>query len=115
VPPIGDDFVAHPGAKRKLLPTPPYAARVVPEFDLDHIRELIHAPFRVVYLRQAKESCSYASGEVRGQLELPANANITRPCPGCQKTSALLRFCTGDGAAFKSPSYPQTVAPSVVR
>ena len=31
------------------------AGQVVPEFNMDHIRELIHAPFRVVYLRQAKE------------------------------------------------------------
>jgi len=48
--------------------------RVVPEFDLDHIRELIHAPFRVVYLRQAKGVVLIRVWRSERQLELPANA-----------------------------------------
>lgn len=31
----------------------PDSGRKVPEFDQEHIREVIHAPFRVVYLRDA--------------------------------------------------------------
>ncbi len=38
-----------------MLQLRPDAGRVVPEFNLEHIRELIHALFRVVYLMQAKK------------------------------------------------------------
>ncbi|BBU70858.1 hypothetical protein ICHIJ1_07770 [Fluviibacter phosphoraccumulans] len=49
------------------------AGRVVPEFNLDNIRELIHAPFRVVYLRQATETVLIRIWRSERQLELPEN------------------------------------------
>ncbi|MBZ2189406.1 type II toxin-antitoxin system RelE/ParE family toxin [Alcanivorax sp. JB21] len=55
VPHIGDEYVAAILAHSERLTDHPEAGRVVPEFNLDHIRELIHPPFRVVYLRQATE------------------------------------------------------------
>ena len=55
VPHIGDEYVAAILAHCGILQLHPDAGRVIPEFNLDHIRELIHSPFRVVYLRQATE------------------------------------------------------------
>ena len=55
VPHIGDEYVTAILGHCDMLQLHPDAGRVVPEFDLDHVRELIHAPFRVVYLRQATE------------------------------------------------------------
>ena len=40
---------------------------------MDHIRELIHAPSRVVYLRQAKEVVLIRVWRSERQLELPDN------------------------------------------
>ncbi|WP_404414052.1 type II toxin-antitoxin system RelE/ParE family toxin [Vreelandella aquamarina] len=73
VPHIGDDFVAAILAHGEMLQIHPDAGRVVPEFNVDHIRELIHAPFRVVYLRQAKEVVLIRVWRSERQLELPAN------------------------------------------
>lgn len=55
VPHIGDEYVAAILEHCEMLQLHPDAGRVVPEFNSDHIRELIHAPFRAVYLRQATE------------------------------------------------------------
>ena len=74
VPPIGDDFVAAILEHSEMLQFHPDAGRVVPEFDLDHIRELIHAPFRAVYLGQAKEVVLIRIWRSERQLEFPANA-----------------------------------------
>lgn len=46
VPHIGDEYV------EAILA---HAGRVVPEFGQEHIRELVHPPFRVVYLREAMQ------------------------------------------------------------
>ena len=73
VPHIGDDFVAAILAHGEMLQIHSDAGRVVPEFNVDHIRELIHAPFRVVYLRQAKEVVLIRVWRSERQLELPAN------------------------------------------
>lgn len=73
VPHIGDDFVAAILEHCGMLQIHPDAGRVVPEFNLDHIRELIHAPFRVVYLRQAKEVVLIRVWRSERQLELPEN------------------------------------------
>ena len=72
VPHIGDDFVAAILEHCGMLQTHPDAGRVVPEFNLDHIRELIHAPFRVVYLRQ-REVVLIRVWRSERQLELPEN------------------------------------------
>ena len=50
---IGNDFVAATLQSIEILP--PDACRVVPKFNQENIRELTHAPFRLVYLRQAEE------------------------------------------------------------
>jgi plasmid stabilization system protein ParE len=71
VPHIGDDFVAAILEHCGMLQVHPDAGRVVPEFNLDHIREWIHAPFRIVYLRQAKEVVFIRVWRSERQLELP--------------------------------------------
>ena len=73
VPHIGDGFVAAILEHCEMLQIHPDAGRVVPEFNMDHIRELIHAPFRVVYLRQAKEVVLIRVWRSERQLELPVN------------------------------------------
>ena len=54
VPQIGQDFVASIVEHIETLTTHPDIGRVVPEFNEESILELIHAPFRVVYLRESK-------------------------------------------------------------
>ncbi|SBS32498.1 Plasmid stabilization system protein [Marinomonas spartinae] len=68
-----DDFVAAILEHCGMLQIYPDAGRVVPEFNLDHIRELVHAPFRVVYLRQIKELVLIRVWRSERQLELPEN------------------------------------------
>jgi len=54
VPHIGQDFVVAIIEHIETLSMHPDIGRVVPEFNDDSIRELIHSPFRVVYLRESK-------------------------------------------------------------
>lgn len=49
---IGQRFVQEIIEHIQVLSEHPDSGRVVPEFELSHIREIIHAPFRVVYLRE---------------------------------------------------------------
>lgn len=60
-------ILAHAG----MLKRHPEAGRVVPELNVDHIRELIHPPFRVVYLRQAAAVLLIRVWRSERQLELP--------------------------------------------
>jgi plasmid stabilization system protein ParE len=53
VPDIGQKFVVAILEKAQRLRDHPDSGRKVPEFDQYHIREIIHPPFRVVYLRNA--------------------------------------------------------------
>ena len=48
---IGENFVIAIFKHVETLSDNPDIGRVVPEFGEKHIRELIHPPFRVVYLR----------------------------------------------------------------
>lgn len=73
VPHIGDDFVTAILEHCEMLQLHPDAGRVVPEFNLDHIRELIHPPFRVVYLRQVQEVVLIRVWRSERQLELADN------------------------------------------
>lgn len=73
LPHIGDDFVVAILEHCETLQVHPDIGRVVPEFNLDHIRELIHTPFRVVYLMQAKEVVLIRVWRSERQLELPEN------------------------------------------
>lgn len=49
---VGFNFANNIIQQIQLLSDHPDAGRIVPEFNQPHIRELIHAPFRVVYLRE---------------------------------------------------------------
>lgn len=55
VPHIGQAYVVAILEQAEMLVSHPDAGRMVPEFGVKHIRELIHSPFRVVYLRQEAE------------------------------------------------------------
>ena len=52
VPHIGEEFVVSIINHVQTLTQHPDIGRLVPEFDNPKIRELIHPPFRVVYLRE---------------------------------------------------------------
>ena len=53
VPDVGIKFSQAIIEHVQVLADHPDIGRVVPEFELEHIREIIHAPFRVVYQRDA--------------------------------------------------------------
>ncbi|PWK48571.1 type II toxin-antitoxin system RelE/ParE family toxin [Pleionea mediterranea] len=53
-PHIGIDFVTAIVEHVETLAKHPDIGRMVPEFNDELIRELIHVPFRVVYLRESK-------------------------------------------------------------
>ena len=53
MPQIGQDFVASIVELVASLSSHPDMGRVVPEFNDESVRELIHSPFRVVYLRES--------------------------------------------------------------
>ena len=55
VPEVGNEFVRSILAHIETLPDHPNIGRKVPEFDDEKIRELVHPPFRIVYL--VEQSC----------------------------------------------------------
>jgi len=54
VPEIGYQFLTSIFEHVETLKDNPDIGRIVPEFDENNIREIIHPPFRVVYLREKK-------------------------------------------------------------
>ena len=52
VPDVGIKFSKAIVEHIQVLSDHPDIGRVVPEFEMEHIREIIHAPFRVVYQRE---------------------------------------------------------------
>ncbi len=54
VPQIGIEFVVEIIKHIETLPTNPEIGRKVPEFNEKNIRELIHSPFRIVYLNEER-------------------------------------------------------------
>jgi len=54
VPHIGKQFIVSIIEHIETIPANPDIGRKVPEFNTDKIRELIHEPFRVVYLREGQ-------------------------------------------------------------
>lgn len=70
-PHVGTKYVAEVLERAEMLTSHPDAGRVVPEFTLEHIRELIHSPFRIVYLRQANEIVIIRVWRSERLLELP--------------------------------------------
>ncbi|WP_369856752.1 type II toxin-antitoxin system RelE/ParE family toxin [Candidatus Thalassolituus haligoni] len=71
VPHIGDEYVTAILEQAEMLVRHPDAGRIVPELGLNHIRELIHSPFRVVYLRQETDVVLIRVWRSERQLELP--------------------------------------------
>lgn len=53
VPQVGLDFIVAIMAHIETLSDHPDIGRLVPEFNDGSIRELIHTPFRIVYLRDS--------------------------------------------------------------
>ncbi len=53
VPHIGDEFVTSIFEHIQTLRNNPDIGRMVPEFGEKKIREIIHPPFRIVYLRES--------------------------------------------------------------
>lgn len=53
VPDVGPRLVAELLKSIERLSDHPDSGRIVPEFQLAHIREIIKPPFRIVYLREA--------------------------------------------------------------
>ena len=51
IPAVGNDLVISMFEHIETLLDHPDIGRVVPEFTENHIRELIHPPYRIVYLR----------------------------------------------------------------
>ena len=49
VPDVGKRLVADIMSTVERLGTHPQSGRVVSEFDVEHLREIIHPPFRIVY------------------------------------------------------------------
>lgn len=49
VPEVGERLVREIFARTEQLPTFSESGRVVPEFGMKTVRELIHSPFRIVY------------------------------------------------------------------
>ena len=49
VPDVGVRLIGEIIARIERLSTHPSSGRVVPEFHVDHLREIIYPPFRIVY------------------------------------------------------------------
>ena len=49
VPDVGRRLTAEIVAKIERLASHPLSGRVVPEFNVEHLREIISPPFRIVY------------------------------------------------------------------
>ncbi len=54
VPQVGEEFITDIIKHIETIIDNPDIGRKVPEFDEANIRELIHVPFRIVYLREEK-------------------------------------------------------------
>ena len=71
VPQVGKQFVKEILDRIETLTNNPDIGRIVPEFDADNIRELIHKPFRVVYLRESTSIFVIRVWRSERILELP--------------------------------------------
>ena len=71
VPQVGKRYVTEILDRIETLANNPDIGRIVPEFDTDNIRELIHKPFRVVYLRESTSIFVIRVWRSERILELP--------------------------------------------
>jgi len=70
-PQVGQRFIAEILVRIETLIDNPDIGRVVPEFSTVNIRELIHKPFRVVYLRESSTIYIVRVWRSERILELP--------------------------------------------
>ena len=73
VPQVGQDFVVAIVEHIETLSAHPDIGRVVPEFNDGSIRELIHSPFRIVYLRESESVNIIRVWRSERLLKLPEN------------------------------------------
>lgn len=71
VPVVGERLVAEVIAHIETLAHHPGIGRIVPEFDVANLRELIHPPFRIVYRRDANKIRIIRVWRSERQLTLP--------------------------------------------
>ena len=71
VPQVGKRIVTEILDRIEMLSNNPDIGRIVPEFDTDNIRQLIHKPFRVVYLRESTSIFVIRVWRSERILELP--------------------------------------------
>ncbi len=71
VPQVGIRFVEEILDRIEALADNPDIGRVVPEFNTEDIRELIHKPFRVVYLRESSSIFVVRVWRSEREQELP--------------------------------------------
>ena len=71
VPQVGKRLVTEIFDRIETLTNNPDIGRIVPEFDADNIRELIHKPFRVVYLKESTSIFVIRVWRSERILELP--------------------------------------------
>ena len=70
---IGQDFLVAIFEHIETLNDHPYIGRIVPEFDDEKIREIIHPPFRIVYLIEEKLILIIRVWRSERLLKLPEN------------------------------------------
>jgi len=73
VPHVGKPFVSSIIELIQTLRNNPDTGRMVPEFDEPKIRELIHSPFRVVYLKEKTSVHVIRVWRSERKLVLPEN------------------------------------------
>jgi plasmid stabilization system protein ParE len=79
VPQIGIEFVIEIIKHIETIPANPKIGRKVPEFNEKNIRELIHPPFRIVYLNEERTIHVirvWRSERLLNLTDTPANENI---------------------------------------
>lgn len=79
VPQIGIEFVTKIINHIETIPINPEIGRKVPEFNENNIRELIHPPFRIVYLNEKKTIHVirvWRSERLLNLTNIPANKKI---------------------------------------
>ena len=72
-PHIGKEFIKAIVEHIQMLADNPDIGRVVPEFGEERIRELIHSPFRIVYLRESDSVHLIRVWRSERLLKLPDN------------------------------------------
>lgn len=76
VPAVGERLVGEIFDHVELLSEHPMIGRVVPEFEIDWLRELIHPPFRIVYRLDSKILRVLRVWRSERLLRLPAESLI---------------------------------------